>query len=185
MSSQSTGSAGLEGRYAAALFDLAEDEGLVDRVADDLGELAGMIGDSEDLVRLIRSPVLSRADQGRAMTALLDKAGMSQVIHSFVGVITRNRRLFALPAMIRAYQRLLAEHRGETTAEVTSAKKLSEKQLAVIGATLKKEVGGKVAIDARVDPGLLGGLVVKVGSRMVDSSLRTKLQRLRLAMIGP
>lgn len=184
MSSQSTGATGLEGRYARALLDLAEADGLVDRVADDFASLAAMIEASEDLVRLIRSPVLSRADQGRAMAAVLDKAGMSLLTRNFVGVISRNRRLFALSGMIRAYQRLLAERRGETTAEVVSAKELSEKQLSALGAGLRKTTGGEVVIDARVDPGLLGGLVVKVGSRMVDSSLRTKLQRLRLAMIG-
>lgn len=178
------GATGVAGRYATALFDLAESEKQFDRVADDLGQLASMIGASADLKRLIRSPVISRDDQGRAMAEVLKKANMSELTRNFVGVVARNRRLFALPSMIAAYQSLLASHRGEATAEVVSARELTKKQLEAIAGQLKKAIGTKVAVSTKVDAGLLGGLVVKVGSRMFDSSLRTKLQRLRFAMKG-
>ena len=178
------GATGVAGRYATALFDLAESEKQLDRVADDLGQLAAMIGASADLKRLIRSPVISRDDQGRAMAEVLKKADMSELTCNFVGVVARNRRLFALPSMIAAYQSLLAARRGEATAEVVSARELGKKQLDAIASQLKKAIGTKVAVSTKVDAGLLGGLVVKVGSRMFDSSLRTKLQRLRFAMKG-
>ena len=178
------GATGLAGRYATALFDLAETEKQLDRVADDLGALAAMIESSADLKRLIRSPVISRDDQGRAMAEVLDKAGMSELVRNFVGVVAGNRRLFALPSMIAGYRSLLAARRGEATAEVVSARALTKKQLEAIAARLKKAIGTTVAVSTKVDAGLLGGLVVKVGSRMVDSSLRTKLQRLRFAMKG-
>ncbi len=184
MPSDSSGATGLAGRYATALFELADGDKLLDQVAGDLGRLTAMIDDSEDLRRLIRSPVIARDDQARAMDALMDKAEMGDLTRRFVGLVARNRRLFALPDMIAAYRSLIAARRGETTAEVVSAKALSEQQLAAIGDSLRAAVGTRVAVATRVDPGLLGGLVVKVGSRMIDSSLRTKLQQLRLAMKG-
>jgi len=184
VSAEHIGATGVAGRYATALFDLAETGNVLDRVAKDLAHIAAMIEASDDLARLIRSPVISRDDQGRAMAAILEKAKMSALTHNFVGVAAENRRLFALPAMISAFQALLAERRGEATAVVTSAKPLTKKQLDGLGQALKKAIGSKVSVDATVDDGLLGGLVVKVGSRMVDSSLRTKLQHLRLAMKG-
>ncbi len=182
MSAEMIGATGLAGRYATALFGLAESKKLLDRVAKDLGQLGKMIRESDDLTRLIRSPVISREDQGRAIAAVLKKAKMSELTRRFVGVVAGNRRLFALPPMISAYQAMLASRRGEATAEVVSAKPLTKTQQNKIGRALKKAIGSKVAIDARVDAGLLGGLVVKVGSRMVDSSLRTKLQQLGFAM---
>lgn len=184
MSAETLGATGLSGRYATALFELAESEKQLDRVAKDLAELGAMIAESRDLTRLVRSPVISRDDQGRAMAALADKAGLSALTRNFIGVVARNRRLFALPTMIDAFRRLLAASRGEATAEVVSAGPLSARQIEQIGRQLKKTVGADVAVNARVDAGLLGGLIVKVGSRMVDSSLRTKLQRLRFAMKG-
>lgn len=184
MSAEITGATGLAGRYATALFELAEQEKQLDRVADDLDDLGAMVEASADLKRLVRSPVISREDQGRAMAEILKKAGMSELTRNFVGVIARNRRLFALSSMIGAYRSLLAAARGEATAEVTSARALTKKQVEAIGSQLKKVVGTNVAVNATVDEGLLGGLVVRVGSRMIDSSLRTKLQRLRFAMKG-
>lgn len=184
MPTEMIGVTGLAGRYATALFDLAESDKLLDRVDADLGQIGQMIEASADLTRLIRSPVISREDQGRAMDAVLDKAGMCGLTRNFVGTLARNRRLFALKAMIAAYQALLAARRGEATAEVVSAKPLTKMQLNAIAAVLKKAIGSKVAIDAKVDDGLLGGLIVKIGSRMVDSSLRTKLQQMRFAMKG-
>ena len=181
MTAQSTG---LAGRYASALFDLADAEKALDAVADDLAVLGTMIDESDDLRRLLRSPVISRGEQENAMLAITDKAGMNKLTRNFTGVLAQNRRLFALPDMIGAYQAILAAHRGETTAEVVSAKTLTDAQMSALTDALKKAVGTKVSVDAKVDPGLLGGLIVKVGSQMVDSSLNTKLQQLRLSMKG-
>ena len=184
MPSQTTGTTGLAGRYATALFQLAESDATLDKVADDLNSLGNMIEDSDDLRRLIRSPALSRDAQGNAMAAVAERAGLCDLVRRFVGVLAYNRRLFAVPDMIAAYLALWAAHRGEETAEVISASQLSDKQVSGLAASLKKAMGVDVAVNARVDPGLLGGLVVQVGSRMVDSSLATKLQSMRLAMKG-
>lgn len=184
MSSETTGATGLSGRYASALFKLAEADKALDQTAEDLARLAKMIEESDDLARLLRSPVTARADQARAVSALLEKSEMSDLVRRFVGVVSENRRLAVLPDLIKAYQVLMARHRGEETAEVVSAKELTAAQLKSLGASLKKAVGTTVTIEPKVDPEILGGLVVKVGSRMVDSSLRTKLQQLRLAMKG-
>jgi F-type H+-transporting ATPase subunit delta len=182
--SQTQESGGLAQRYSHALFELADEERALDTVARDLDSLSAMIAGSADLNRLIRSPVISRDDQFRAMAALVSAADMHALTGKFIGLLARNRRLFVLPGIIRAFRELLARRRGETAAEVTSAHKLSDAHLKALAAALKKAVGTDVAIVDRVDPSILGGLVVRVGSRMVDSSLRTKLQRLRLAMKG-
>jgi F-type H+-transporting ATPase subunit delta len=184
VSSQTQHSGGLAARYSNALFELADEARAIDLVAKDLDNLAAMIDASADLDRLIRSPVIARSDQLRAMAALVEAAGMHALTGKFVGLLAGNRRLFVLPAIIKAFRNLLARRRGETAAEVTAAHKLSEAQLEALAATLKKAVGTEVIIAERLDPSILGGLVVRVGSRMVDSSLRTKLQRLRLAMKG-
>lgn len=176
--------AGLAERYATALFDLADQDKALDRVAAELSTLGAMIETSDDFRRLIRSPVISRADQSRAVSALLAKASISPLVTRFVGVVAAKRRLFALPAMIRAFLVKIAARRGEATAEVVSARPLTKTQLAALAAALKGVVGMEVTVLARVDPAILGGLVVKVGSRMFDSSLRTKLNRLSLAIRG-
>jgi F-type H+-transporting ATPase subunit delta len=174
----------LAGRYASALFELAEDAKQLDAAANELRDLKQVIADSEDLTRLIRSPVYGRDEQGKAMAAILDKAGVSDLTRRFVLVVTRNRRLFALPQMIDAYLAELARRRGEVTARVAAARELSKTQQTALTAALKKVVGAKVQVELEVDPGLLGGLVVRVGSRMIDSSLRTKLEKLQFAMKG-
>lgn len=184
MPSQSSVSSGLAQRYAGALFDLADEAQTVPAVAAELDTLTAMLDQSTDLRRLIRSPVLSREDQGRALAAVLDVAGVGELTRRFVGLLARNRRLFALPEMIREFRAILARRRGETSAEVVSAKALSPEQVEAVAVAVKAAVGSNVSIVERVDPSLLGGMVVKIGSRMVDSSLRTKLQRLRLAMKG-
>lgn len=184
MAARGTGPGGLAARYAAALFDLADEKKQLDQVAADLSSLKSAIAGSDDLRRLIRSPVLGRAEQARAMQAVLEAAGASDLVRRFVGLVAQNRRLFVLSAMIDAYLSQLAERRGEMTAEVVSARPLSDAQRDAVAETLRKAFGGKVAVDARVDRSLIGGLVVKVGSRLIDSSLRTKLQRLQLAMKG-
>jgi len=184
VSSNVIGATGLSGRYATALFELADEEKALDDVANDLASVGVMIEESDDLQRLIRSPIISRDDQLGAMDAVLEAAGVGQLTRNFIGVVTRNRRLFALPGMIKDYQALLAAARGEATAEVTSAQQLSDAQISAVEDSIKQAMGTKVAIDAKVDESLLGGLVVKVGSRMVDTSLKTKLSQLRLAMKG-
>jgi len=171
-------------RYAAALFELAEQQDSFDQVAGDLKALRAMAADSDDLRRLLRSPVLGRDEQSRAIVALADKAGFAPLTRNFLGTAAKNRRLFAVLGMVEAYLARLAARRGEVTATVTAATKLSDKQLAALSDTLKSAAGGNVAIDVKIDPSLLGGLVVKVGSRMIDNSLRTKLQHLQLAMKG-
>jgi F-type H+-transporting ATPase subunit delta len=182
LASEGTGVSGLAERYAAALFDLADERRELDAVAGDLRELRAMAQGSADLVRLLRSPVLSRDAQGKAVVALAQSAGLSALTRDFLGVVARNRRLFAVPAMIEAYLNRLAARRGEVTAEVIVAHPLGEARQAALLEQLRRAVGSRVAVDIRVDPALLGGMVVKVGSRMVDASLSSRLQRLRLAM---
>ncbi len=184
MSSQPIGMSGIAGRYATALFDLARDGGAIDEAAGDLADIEAMIGSSDDLRRMISSPLISREEQRRAMDAVLEKTGISDLTRRFVAVVAANHRLFALDDMIKAFGEILARHRGEVTAEVTSAQPLSQTQLDVIAAALAETTGAKVALSTEVDPDIIGGLVVKIGSRMVDSSLRTKLQRLELVMKG-
>ena len=184
MSSEQTETSGVAGRYATALFELAVDRGVIDEVANDLRQLQAMISKSADLRRLIQSPLFSRAQQSDAMAAVLTSAGLSELVRNFIGVVAGNRRLFALEGMIGAYRGLVAQHRGEVTAEITSATPLSESQRSAVEQALKQAIGSNVAIDIEIDPNLIGGMVVRVGSRMVDSSLRTKLQRLQLAMKG-
>lgn len=184
MAANSTGVTGVADRYATALFDLAGEKRALDQVANDLRALRAMIDESGDFRRLIVSPVLSREEQGRAVAAIAEKAGFSTLTKNFLGLVAQNRRLFAVPGMISAYLARLAEKRGEVTAEVLAAQPLSEAQLEALAKQLKKATGSKVAVDVKIDPALLGGLVVKVGSRMVDASLRSKLNRLQLALKG-
>jgi len=184
VSSDVIGATGLAGRYATALFELAKTDKQLDQVADDLSVLAQMLNESDDLNRLIRSPVISRDDQESAMAAVMEAAKIRDLSRKFIGLVAQNRRLFALPAMIMAYQSLLNLLRGESTAAVVSAKKLTAKQLKAIEDSLKSATGTNVSVDASVDESLLGGLIVKVGSRMVDISLKTKLNQLRFFMKG-
>ena len=184
MASEATGVSGVAERYAAALFDIADERRVLDEVASDLRELRAMLAGSADFTRLVRSPILTRGEQGNAIAALAKRAGFSPLVRDFLAVVARNRRLFAIPAMIGAYLAKLAERRGEVTAEVTAAQPLNETQLVLLSEQLRRSVGRRVSVDARVDPGLIGGMIVKVGSRMVDGSLKSKLQRLQLAMKG-
>lgn len=184
MASEQTETSGVAGRYATALFELAVDRGAIDAVANDLQQLQAMISESADLRRLILSPLFSRDQQSAAMAAVLTSAGLSELVCNFIGVVAANRRLFAVEAMIGAYRGLVARYRGEVNAEITSATPLSDTQRAAVEQALKQAIGSNVAVDTNVDPELIGGMVVRVGSRMVDSSLRTKLQRLQLAMKG-
>ena len=176
---------GVAGRYASALFELADEAKSLDQVAKDLGTFRAMVGESADLARLVASPVIGRDAQGKALLAVLDAAGISGLTRSFIGAVSANGRARDLPAMAAAFLAELARRRGETTAEVTSAVPLTPAQLQQLTDTLRGVLGGaKVSIDARVEPDILGGLVVKVGSRLFDSSIRSKLARLQLAMKG-
>lgn len=184
MASEAAGLTGIAERYATALYELAEGEKVLDQVADDLRWLRDVIGEHADLRRLIRSPLLDRNDQRQALDTILDKAGASALTRRFVGVVANNRRLFVLSAMADAYLGILSERRGEVAAHVTTATKLTQEQVKALGDALKKVVGAKVSVDLKVDETLIGGMVLRVGSRMFDNSLRTKLQRMQIAMKG-
>ena len=175
---------GIADRYATALYDLADAAKALDEVASDLGTLKRMIADSRDLKQLVRTPLIGRQAKLAAIMALVDKAAIGELARHFIGVVANNGRLFALPTMIDAYLAELARRRGEVTAEVTSAKLLSDGQLTRITDVLRQVEGGKITIETNVDPSLIGGLVVRVGSRMIDFSLGSKLRRLQLAMKG-
>ena len=176
---------GVAGRYASALFDLADNAKSLDQVAQDLTDFRKMANESAELSRLLASPVIGRDLQSKALLAVLDAAGIKGLTRSFVGTVAANGRARDLIAMATAFLTELASRRGETTASVTSAVPLSPQQLQQLSDSLRSVLGGaKVSIDARVEPEILGGLVVKVGSRLFDSSIRSKLQRLQLAMKG-
>jgi F-type H+-transporting ATPase subunit delta len=180
----SANASGLAGRYALALFELAEEQDALDVVAGDLEGLKSLLAESSELRRLIRSPVLTREEQARALEALADRAGFSELTRRFLGLLAHQRRVFALPEMVNAFEVMLAKHRGEVGAELISAVPLSKEQVAAVREQLGKAIGQKVRLTAAVDPDLLGGLIVRVGSRMIDASLRTKLRQLELAMGG-
>jgi len=182
LASETTGVSGLAERYAAALFDLADERRILDEVANNLRELRAMLYASSEFLRLIRSPILSREQQAKAIGMVAERAGLSPLVRDFLAVVARNRRLFAVPAMIEAFLAKLAARRGEVTAEVFAAQPLSEAQLAALNEQLRRSIGSRVSVDVHVDPGLIGGLVLKLGSRMVDGSIKSKLQRLQLAM---
>ncbi len=184
MASEAAGAGRLAARYASALFELALERKALDPVARDLDDLARMLSESADFLRLVRSPVLTRAEQGKAVAALCEKAGFSDLTRKFLGLLARSRRLFALAPMIAAFRKRLAQHRGEVSAEVVSARPLKAGQRDALERALEAAVGRDVAVETKVDPSLIGGLVVRVGSRMVDASLRRKLQNLQIAMKG-
>lgn len=174
--------AGMAGRYATALFELALEAKKLKEVEADLGSFAALLDSSNDLARLVRSPVFSADDQQRALAAILKKAGMKPLTANFLSLVAKNRRLFAVADMAKAFFALLARHRGEVTAEVVSAKKLTDAQTKSLKTALKAAIGQDIQVSTDVEPSLLGGLVVKVGSRMIDTSLRTKLDNLKITM---
>jgi F-type H+-transporting ATPase subunit delta len=173
---------GVAGRYATALFELAKEEAKLEKVAADLTRFNEALDAFEDMKRLVMSPVFSAEEQGRALSAILDKIGIEGLTKNFLLLVARNRRLFATPDMIRAFRAMLARERGEASATVTSAAKLTETQVTALKQALKAALHKEVMLDEQVDPSLVGGLVVKVGSRMVDTSLRTRLNSLKIAM---
>ena len=173
---------GMAGRYATALFELALEGKAIDAVAADLDRFAALIDESAELLRLVRSPVFTAAEQARALTAILQQAGISGLSANFLLFVARKRRLFAVRDMIRAYKALVARHKGELVAHVTAAERLSDTHLAALKDALHAVTRQDVKIDLKVDPAIIGGLVVKLGSRMIDSSLRTKLNAIKFAM---
>jgi len=172
----------MAGRYANALFELALEANAIDQVSADLATFDAMVADSTDLARLVKSPVFTAEQQASAIGAIVDKAGIGGLAAKFLKLVASNRRLFAVGDMARAYKALVAKHKGEVTAQVTAAEKLNDARLGEIKAALKSVTGKDVQVDVQVDPAIIGGLIVKVGSRMVDSSLRTKLNAIKFAM---
>jgi F-type H+-transporting ATPase subunit delta len=173
---------GMAGRYATALFDLASEANAIDAVKADLDRFSALVGESADLARLVRSPVFSAAEQLQALSAVLERTGIGGIAAKFLKLVTTNRRLFAVRDMIRGYRELVALHKGEATAEVTVAEKLKDEHVEALRAALKSVSGKDVDLDIKIDPAIIGGLVVKLGSRMVDTSLRTKLNAIKHAM---
>jgi len=176
--------ASLGGRYASALFDLAVEAKAVDRVEQSLAAVRDALAESDDFRQLTTSPVIARGAAVKAVLATADQLGVDATTKNFLGVLAENRRLAQLPAVIRAFRQLAARHRGETTAEVTSAHALSPEQVDELKQQLRRRVGREVSVDLSVDPSILGGLVVRIGSQMIDSSIRTRLNALASAMKG-
>ena len=176
--------ASLQGRYASALYDLANEKKSVPEVEADLEKLGEAIAQSADLAALIRNPEVSREDAAKAMDAVAGVLGLSGLTRNFIGVLAGNRRLSALPQIVRAFAAIAAAARGEVTAEVTSAHPLSDTQIKSLAKKLKEREGKDVKIKATIDPEILGGLVVRIGSRQIDSSIRTRLNSLAKAMKG-
>jgi F-type H+-transporting ATPase subunit delta len=172
----------MAGRYATALFDLAREEKAIDAVKADLERFDALVAESADLNRLVRSPVFSADEQLQALSAVLERAGIGGLAAKFLKLVTVNRRLFAVRDMVKAFRELVADHKGEATAQVTVAEQLKDEHLAALRSALKAVSGKDVDLAVTIDPAIIGGLVVKLGSRMVDSSLRTKLNSIKHAM---
>ena len=182
MSETSSLSASIAGRYATALFELAEESGALEATEADIARLAEALEASEDLRSLISSPIYSRDDQSRAMAAIGEALELTELTRNLIGLMGAKRRLFVLPQLIATFRALMAEHRGELTAEVTAAKQLSDAQLSALAETLKGAVGRDVKLNVKVDEDIIGGLIVKVGSKMIDTSIRSRLASLQNVM---
>ena len=176
--------ASLAGRYASALFDLARDERQIESVSASLNMVKATLAESADFRALTTSPLINRVEAAKAIGPTAEALGVDPLTRRFLGVLATNGRLAQLDAVIRTFDRLAAEHRGESTAEVTSAFPLNDDQMTALKANLKARGGNDVAIDAKVDPSILGGIVVRLGSRMIDASIKTKLNNLAYAMKG-
>ena len=181
----SSGATGLAGRYAGALYALAADSDKVDAIHNELGRLSDLIEDSQDLRSLLDSPILSRDEQQRAITTVMEKGGADLLTVKFIGTLALNGRLSALPRVIQAFQQEHARRCGQVTAEVISAVVLDDSRTAVVERVVARLAGSdKLSLSMRVDPSLIGGLIVRIGSRMIDTSIKTKLSRLESAMKG-
>lgn len=182
MATDEANTATVPGRYASALFELAQSENRVSDVEQQLTSLGAMLDESEDLRRLVRSPVFSSEEQITALNSVMDRAGISGLAANFVKLLARNRRLFVLRDAVSVFQKLAARARGEVEADVTSAAPLTDEQQSELAERLRIAVGKNITLKTTVDPSLLGGLIIKIGSRMIDSSLRTKLATLKMRM---
>ena len=176
--------ASLAGRYASALFDLARDERQIDAVSRSLDQLAQALVDSREFSEFVSSPMIGRDDAGRAFAAIADQLSVDPTTKNFLGVLASNGRKNQLQPVIRAFRRLAADHRGETTADVVTAHPLKDDQIAALKQQLRTRAGRDVAIETSIDPEILGGIVIKMGSQMIDASIRTKLNRLAQVMKG-
>jgi len=172
----------MAGRYATALFELALEAGAIDQIREELDAFDALATNNPDLMRLIRSPVFGAEEQTKALAAVLDRAGIGGMTARFLKVVASNRRLFAVRQIIKSFRTLVARHKGEVTAQVTVAERLNDARLAEIKEALATVTRKNVHVEMHVDPSIIGGLVVKLGSRMVDSSLRTKLNAIKHAM---
>lgn len=179
MTDRTSSVSGVAERYASALFDLAGEDSAIEAVESDLAVIGELIDGSDDLRRLVQSPVFSAEEQERAIGAVADRTGVTRLVGNFLRLVAKNRRLFALPGIIKAFRDMAARHRGEVTAEVTSAHALSDDHINALKQALREKLGKDVTLQARVNPAILGGLIVKVGSRMVDTSLRTRLMTIK------
>ena len=182
MTASTSLTAGAAGRYATALFELAGESKSLDQAENDLGALQAALSDSSDLASLIKNPMYTRDEQGAAMAAICDKIGVSSLVKNVVGLMASKRRLFALPEMIAGFQSLMADHRGEVAAEVTAARPMSDAQVSALATQIKGAIGKDVKLNVTVDESIIGGLIVKVGSKMIDSSIRSRLNSLQNVM---
>jgi F-type H+-transporting ATPase subunit delta len=173
---------GVASRYASALFELADEAKSVDAVAADLDRFDQMIQESPELQRLIRNPIFTAEEQERAIDALLTRAGIAGLAGNFIRLVAAKRRLFALPDMIRAFRELVADAKGIVRAQITLAQQPSDGVMNDVRAALREVAKAEVALDVKIDPALIGGMIVKIGSRMVDASVRTKLNSIRLSL---
>lgn len=173
---------GVAHRYASALYDLAKERGEVEAVEQNVRTMRAVIDASTDLAGLFASPIVAADDQVRALTAVMERVGVTGLAANLVRLAAKNRRAFVVPDMLKAFAQLAARDRGETIAVVTSAEPLSERQTDALKEALSAKAGGTVTLETHVDPSLIGGLVVRLGSQMIDTSVRTRLSGLRLAM---
>ena len=182
MASSASLTSGVAGRYATALFELAKDGELLDEVERDLREIETIHANSADFREILANPVYTREEQGKALAAIAAAMGLGSTVTNTLGLMAKNRRLFVLPGLVAQVKALIAAHRGDVTAEVNAAKKLTREQTEALAKTLSASVGREVKLDVTVDESLIGGLVVKVGSRMIDTSIRSKLAKLQNVM---
>ena len=184
LSAKKATASGLAGRYATALFELAREHGALDKVESDLNTVEAALQGSPELRRTLRSPIVSREEHERTLGAFADQTGLGDLVRNFMGLLAQKRRLAALEGMLGQFRQLVAAHRGEETAEVVSATPLGASDLDRLRESVARHAGRAVNLTTRVDPSLLGGLVVRIGSRMIDASLKTRLQQLELSMRG-
>ena len=172
----------LHGRYASALFALAEEDGLLETVESDLQALREMLAESSDLRTLLRSPLFRRSETSGALRTIATASGFCNLTVRFLGLVAQKRRLFALAGMIAAFDALMDQKRGRTRVEVVAAEALDDRQALALTEALRASTGGEVVLESKVDAGLIGGLVVRIGSRMIDTSIRSRIERMRLLM---